>query len=53
MDRLKTHLVAKGYTHKYGLDYRGTLSPVAKIASIRLLLSMVALRSWPPLSFIY
>ncbi|KAL6311415.1 hypothetical protein AAG906_035489 [Vitis piasezkii] len=31
----------------YGSDYGGTFSPVAKIASVRLLLSMAAMRSWP------
>ena len=47
VDRLKVHLVAKGYTQTYGFDYYDTFSPVAKIASIRLLFSMTAMRSWP------
>ncbi|RVX10877.1 Retrovirus-related Pol polyprotein from transposon TNT 1-94 [Vitis vinifera] len=47
VDRFKAHLVAKGYTQVYGSDYGDTFSPVAKIASVRLLLSMVAMRSWP------
>nr|CAN74104.1 hypothetical protein VITISV_008952 [Vitis vinifera] len=47
VDRLKAHLVAKGYTQVYGSDYGDTCSPVAKIASVHLLLSMVAMRSWP------
>ena len=39
-------MVAEGYTQQYDLDYYDTFSPVAKIASVRLLLSMVVMRSW-------
>ena len=47
IDRLKTRLVAKGYTQQYGSNYYDTFSLVAKIVFIRLLFSMAAMRSWP------
>ena len=47
MDCLKACLVAKGYTQIYGFDYYDMFSPIAKMASVRLLLSMVVLSSWP------
>ena len=40
-------MVAKGYTQIYGSDYGDTFSPIAKIAFVHLLLSMVAMCSWP------
>ena len=47
VDHLKARLVAKRHTQQYGLDYYDTFSPMAKIVSIRLVLSMVVMRSWP------
>jgi histone deacetylase 1/2 len=38
--RYKTHLVAKGYKHHYGLDYDDTFNHVVKPTTIRLFLSM-------------
>ncbi|GKB61780.1 retrotransposon protein, putative, ty1-copia subclass [Tanacetum coccineum] len=38
----KAHLVAKGYTQTYGVDYRETFSPVADIRAIRILLAIAA-----------
>ena len=46
VDRLKSRLVAKGYAQQYDSNYYNTFSPMAKIASVRLLLSMVVIRSW-------
>ena len=47
MDRLKARLVAKGYTQIHGSNYYDTFSLVAKMTSIRLLLSMATMSSWP------
>ena len=47
VDRLKARLVDKGYTQIYGYNYYDTFSLVAKMASICLLFSMAAMRSWP------
>ncbi|GJW68105.1 retrotransposon protein, putative, ty1-copia subclass [Tanacetum coccineum] len=38
----KAHLVAKGYTQLYGVDYEETFSPVADIRAIRILISIAA-----------
>ena len=46
VDRLKARLVAKGYTQIFGLDYSDTFPHMAKIAYIRLFLSIVV-RHWP------
>ena len=42
VETFKAQLVAKGYTQKEGFDYEETLSPVAMIKSIRILLSTTA-----------
>ena len=48
VDRLKACLVAKGFTQIYGLDYTETFSPVAKLNSIRIIISLVANNlDWP------
>ena len=47
MDLLKACLVAKRYTKIYCSDYYDTSSLVAKMTSVRHLLSMAAMSSWP------
>lgn len=47
VDCWKARLVAKRYTQIYGLDYIDTFHPVAKMAFLRLFLSMVVVKHWP------
>ena len=46
VDRHKAHLVAKGFSQVEGIDYTETFSPVAKMNSIHLVLSLVAPFKW-------
>lgn len=45
--RYKAKLVAKGYTQTYGIDYQETFSPVGKLNTIRVLLSLATNLDWP------
>ena len=42
----KTHLVAKGFTQEYGIDYEETFAPVARISSVHALLAVAAASKW-------
>ena len=46
IERYKAGLVAKGFTQKRGLNYTETFSRVAKSISVRIVLSLVAVKGW-------
>ena len=39
--------MAKGYTQTYGIDYQETFSPIAKLNTVRVLISIAANLEWP------
>ncbi|XP_075076030.1 uncharacterized protein LOC142162887 [Nicotiana tabacum] len=46
VNKLNARLVMKGYSHIFGVDYSETFAPVARLDTIRLLLAIVARKSW-------
>ena len=47
VDLYKAHLVSKGFTQEYGIDYEKTLAPVARLSSIGTLIVVSAAGKWP------
>ena len=46
VERYKAHLIAKGFTQEYGIDYEETFAHVAHLTSISCLIAMVAVHNW-------
>lgn len=51
MERFKERLVAKGFTQSYGIDYQEMFPQLAKLNTIRVLLSLAANLDWPLFQF--
>lgn len=47
VERLKAHLVAKGYDQVEGQDYIDSFSLVAKMVIVQIFLAITAASSWP------
>ncbi|RVW45415.1 Retrovirus-related Pol polyprotein from transposon TNT 1-94 [Vitis vinifera] len=46
VDKYKARLVAKGYTQEHGVDYTEVFAPVARLDTIRVVISLAALKEW-------
>jgi hypothetical protein len=46
LDSYNARLVAKGFKHRYVIDYEDTFSPVVKSCTIRIILSIAVSRGW-------
>ncbi|CAA7059093.1 unnamed protein product [Microthlaspi erraticum] len=46
INKYKSRLVAKGYVQRYGIDFEEVFAPVARLETIRFLISLAATSGW-------
>jgi len=46
ISKYKVRLVAKGYAQTHGINYEETFAPVAKMATMRAMIAVVASKGW-------
>ncbi|KAK0607132.1 hypothetical protein LWI29_009853 [Acer saccharum] len=46
VDKNKAGLVVKGYKQKFGVDYEEIFTPITRLETVRLLLSLAAQKGW-------
>lgn len=44
--KFKARLVARGFLQKYGLTYHDSFAPVAKVVTVKIMLTYVVLNKW-------
>ena len=47
VDLYKAHLIPRGFTQEYGIDYEKTSAHVARLSFVRTLVVVSAARKWP------
>ena len=47
LEHYKAHLVAKGFSQEYNIDYEETFAPVTKMTTVCTLIAIAAVRPWP------
>ncbi len=46
VSKYKTRLITKGYAQTYGINYEETYNPIAKMTTIRTIITMVVAKGW-------
>lgn len=47
MDKYKTRIVEKGYKQEFGVDYNDVSTPLSRLDTIKIVISLAAQSSWP------